>query len=120
VVFRSILQELTASVDGAVGAVFMDQQGEAVELFSTEIPPYELKVLGAYHGIFLRNASALMQRAEGGVPDRIKFRWRGMTTLDAPLPDGYFVVLLLRPGVCESLAWQQLARYTERIIREMA
>lgn len=44
--FTGILKELVQSVQGCVGAIFIDGLGESVDYYST-IDPYELKVIGA-------------------------------------------------------------------------
>lgn len=45
--FYPILENLVSSVPGAVGAIFTDEEGEAIELFG-DIEDYALQVVGAY------------------------------------------------------------------------
>lgn len=44
--FTVILRELVGSVQGSLGAIFIDGLGESVDYYST-IDPYDLKVMGA-------------------------------------------------------------------------
>jgi hypothetical protein len=50
--FQYLLTNLLVDVPGALGAVFMDPDGESIELVSRRPIPYALKVGGATTGIF--------------------------------------------------------------------
>jgi hypothetical protein len=45
--FQYLLNNLLVSVPGAQGAIFLDPEGEFVELVSRRATPYELKLEGA-------------------------------------------------------------------------
>ena len=53
--FQSILRDMLQSTPGSIGAVFLDREGEAVELFAEsvfEIGPEGLRAIGAYEKTF--------------------------------------------------------------------
>ncbi len=54
--FTSILERLVHGVNGSLGAVFTDHDGESVDYFST-MDPYELKVAGAWGSLMLQFVS---------------------------------------------------------------
>lgn len=96
-----ILHNLLANNDGAVGTLFLDESGETVELVCSEqITPYELRILGAYLGIYLRQVERICTADELGAPEMIHIEKRELHIYARALPDGYYVVLLQRrPGL---------------------
>lgn len=117
--FGRILRELVASVDSARAAVFIDHQGEAVETVG-DLPPYDMKVIGAYQGIFFSQAAALSDSLEHGVPQRIKIQWERSLLLSEAVDEEYFVVIVLGRNANEGLAWRALSMARDRIREEMA
>ena len=51
--FNYLLTNLLVDVPEAVGAIFLDGEGEAVDWVTRHDDPYDLKVEGAYHGLTL-------------------------------------------------------------------
>ncbi len=58
-----ILANLFTDVPKAEAVVFLDKEGETIENFTSTIPPFDVKIIGAYQGIhfkqFLKNFSNL-------------------------------------------------------------
>ena len=52
--FNYLLTNLLVDVPHAVGAIFVDEEGEAVEWVTRHNDPYDLKIEGAYHSILVR------------------------------------------------------------------
>lgn len=52
--FQYILANLLAHNDGAVGVLFLDDTGETVDFACSDYSPYQMRVVGAYVGIYLR------------------------------------------------------------------
>ena len=50
--FNYLLTNLLVDVPEAVGAIFVDYEGEAVEWVTRHGDPFDLKVEGAYHGLY--------------------------------------------------------------------
>lgn len=117
-VFRAILHDLVASIDGALAALFIDHHGEAVDAAGL-LPDYDLKVIGAYQGIFLNQIEAIGGAIPLGGVERLKIEWEDSTILNTLVDDEYYLILVLRTGANEGIAWNQLARTRERIRQEM-
>lgn len=116
--FKKILNDVVDGVDGALAALFVDHQGEAVEVVG-DLPPWDLKVIGAYQGIFLGQMVAICGSLAHGSPQRLKVEWADSTILNWAIDDEYYLVLVLRRGSNEGLAWRALARGRQRIQQEM-
>jgi hypothetical protein len=70
-VFQYVLANLLANNDHALGAIFLDGTGETVDLAcGSGYSPYEMKVIGAYLGIYLRQLEKLLATNDLGEPRR--------------------------------------------------
>ena len=118
--FRRILDELLTSFDGAIAAMFLDYEGEMVELLSVhELDAYDLKIIGAYQGIFLSQLRVMCTHLEIGTPQRFKVQFVRTTVLSCDLKDGYFLVLLVGTLANEGLAWHHLDHCRQKLLAEM-
>ena len=64
------LSLLMASVPGALGAILVDWEGEAVDQVAG-MDTYELKVLGAYNGALLMNLRAIIDRFDDELEEMV-------------------------------------------------
>lgn len=96
-----ILANLLAQNDRALGALFLDESGETVELACSEkMTPYEARILGAYLGIYLRQLSRVCSANSLGKPQRMHIEKEKVHIYAQALPEDYYVVLLQdRPGL---------------------
>ncbi|HKI87296.1 MAG TPA: hypothetical protein VKA53_11195 [Thermoanaerobaculia bacterium] len=94
--FGFILANLLAASDRAVGVLFFDETGEAVDLSCTDASPYEMRLLGAYLGIYLRQAEQFSNQNNLGEPRLIHLERADLQVQAASLPDGYFLALVQR------------------------
>ena len=93
--FNYVLTNLLADVPGAVGAIFLDADGEAIEWVSRrEAEPYYLKVEGACHSVIKRQIAEATAAAGGGGLESYVLAGERLATLTQVLPDGYYVVLV--------------------------
>ncbi|HEU4888105.1 MAG TPA: hypothetical protein VFV49_09480, partial [Thermoanaerobaculia bacterium] len=93
--FRLILHELVATTAGAQAALFLDWEGETVELACDhDLSDHELRIIGAYQGIFLDRLRALCAKVEAGQPRRYKIELETKVVLSYDVKDGYYIVLL--------------------------
>jgi predicted regulator of Ras-like GTPase activity (Roadblock/LC7/MglB family) len=93
--FSYLLTNLLVDVPQAVGAIFVDPEGEAVEWVTRHGDPFDLKVEGAYHSIFLRRLDSLTASADAGSISSVVLEGSRLVTLTQALPDGYYVVLVV-------------------------
>ena len=117
--FRQMLAEMIRSVDGAFGATFLDRQGECVETVSIEVSRYQMQVIGAYNGIFLEQARRMCNAVDHGEPNHYKIEWERVVMYNCVLVDGYYLVLIARKGTNEAIAWRELYRCRDLLIKEM-
>jgi hypothetical protein len=107
---------------GAIGALFLDWEGETVEMLSDrpfEADDHDLKVIGAYQGIFLTQLRELCTRAVAGTPHRFKIDFEKTRVMSCDLKDGYYIVLVVDGTTNEGVAWRQMERCRERLIAEL-
>ena len=80
--FRLILDELLVTTHGALAALFLDFEGETVELVcDRDLSDHNLRILGAYQGLFLMQLRTLCANADAGEPQR--FDRAGISRLDS-------------------------------------
>jgi predicted regulator of Ras-like GTPase activity (Roadblock/LC7/MglB family) len=117
--FQYLLTNLLVDVPGAQGAVFLDPEGEAVELVSQSATPYELKLEGAYHGIFLRRAGQLARLAGAGSLERLAIAGSVVQVMSRALKGGYYLVLVMEAGTSIALAGEAMQRTSDALNREI-
>ncbi len=98
--FKSLLNRLLEDIPGALGAIIIDWEGEAVDQVA-RIGDEDIKLLGAHKGIILNLLRDVLTRVDGGEFEELVIRTDRGKTLLAPLSDDYYLVLNL--GV-ESIA----------------
>ena len=117
--FHKILSDLLASTDGSIGAIFLDYEGETVQLASADdLAPDDLRFVGAWQGIFLTHLRNVCRHLGTGTPQRFKIEFERATVLSFDLSDGYYVVLLVRGECNEGKAWRQLEPCRTRLLAE--
>lgn len=116
--FRKILTDVVSSVDGAVAALFVDRHGETVQIVG-DLPAWDMKVIGAYQGIFLTRLEAACATFDDAPPRRLKVEWQRSLILNQAIDDEYYLVLVLRTGSNEGLAWRALGKGRKRLLEEM-
>lgn len=108
--YEYILANLLAEVDGTVGVLFLDDSGETVDLACSEYTPYQMQVLGAYLGIYMRQLGRLLDDGEMGVPALVHIEKESLHIYASPLPDGYYLVLVQRQPALTGSAQRSLRR----------
>ncbi len=118
--FRLILDELLVTTHGALAALFLDWEGETVELVcDRDLSDHQLRILGAYQGIFLTRLRTMCSQIGAGTPLRFKIEFDDVSVMSYDVRDGYFIVLLLDGSYNEGVAWRQMEKCRDRLIAEM-
>lgn len=118
--FRLILDELLVTTRGALAALFLDWEGETVALACDhDLSDHELRILGAYQGIFLTQLRTLCSHVDAGEPNRFKIEFARKAVLSYDVKDGYYLVLLVDGNCNEGVAWRRLEKCRERLLLEM-
>ncbi|MCG6947933.1 MAG: roadblock/LC7 domain-containing protein [Acidobacteria bacterium] len=117
--FNYLLTNLLVDVPQAVGAILVDPEGEAVEWVTRHDDPFDLKVEGAYHSIFMRRLDQLAANMDAGQIDSFVLEGTSLVTLTQALPDGYYVVLVVDRSGSRAHALHRLRRAAEVIAKEI-
>ncbi len=118
--FNYLLTNLLVDVPQAVGAIFVDPQGEAVDLVTRHNDPFDLKVEGAYHSIFLRQLKQLTAAVDAGSIESYVLEGSRLITLTQALPDGYYVVLVVDRDGSRAQALHRLRRAARVFAEEIS
>ena len=94
--FKKLLSRLLEDIPGALGAIIIDWEGEAVDQVA-RIEEYDIKVFGAHNGIILQLLRDALARIDSGGLEEILIRTGKNKTLIAPLNEDYYLVLSLGP-----------------------
>ena len=117
--YHYVLANLLAHNEGAVGVLFLDDSGETVDLACSEFSPYQMKVLGAYVGIYLRQAQQFLGEVGQGRTCWLHIEKEALHLYARPLPDGYYVVLVQRSPALTGRAHRTLDLACEQLSREL-
>lgn len=94
--FKSLLNRLLEDIPGALGAIIIDWEGEAVDQV-TRTNEYDIKILGAHSGIILGLLREALSRIDSGDLEEVVIRTGENKTLMAPLTEDYLLILQLGP-----------------------
>ena len=117
--FNYLLTNLLVDVPEAVGAIFLDDEGETVEFVTRHGEPFDLKVEGAYQGIFTRQLGSTTASAGIGELEFFMVEGEGMATLTHVLPAGYYVVLVARRPIARARAQHHLRQAAKLLALEL-
>ena len=117
--FQYVLANLIANNDHALGALFLDGSGETVDLACSDFSPYEMRVIGAYLGIYLRQLEKLVVGNDLGEPRMIHIEKNAIHIYVVPLPEGYHLALVQRQPAMVAQARATLADAVEQLKREL-
>ncbi len=118
--FNYLLTNLLADVPEALGAVFLDDEGEAIEWVTQHGKPYEVKVEGAFHSVFKRRLGTPMESAGAGSLRAYELAGEHLIALTRVLSGGYYVVLVAERGGLLARARYHLERVARILEREVS
>ena len=117
--FQYVLANLLADHPDAVGVLFLDDSGETVDFACAEESPYEMQLLGAYLGIYLRQVGNIVASANLGSIRWFHIERRHRHLHVTVLPDGYYLVLVQRHPAQIATARESLRRAAIELAREV-
>jgi len=117
--FEYLLADLIARNEGVVGVLFVDDSGETVDLVCAEANHYQMKVVGAYVGIYLRQMEEFLRLGDYGAPRWLHIEKDHMHILVSPLPDGYYLVLVQRAPASVAQSRRRLEQAAEQLRVEL-
>ncbi len=101
--FKSLLKRLLEDIPGALGAIIVDWEGEAVDQVALT-NEYEIKVLGAHSGIILAQLREALLRTDSGRLDEVVIHTGQNKILISPLTEEYLLILQLDSKAIAALA----------------
>ena len=117
--FQYVLANLLADNPDAEAVLFLDDAGETVDFACADQSPFEMRLLGAYLGIYLRLIGELISAARLGATRLFHIeRTRYHLHLIA-LPDGYYLVLVQRRPARVGSARRSLQAAAEQLKSEV-
>jgi len=115
-----ILEDLVESVPGARAAVLADWEGEAVVSYTSgEQTDYEIKFVGAHHGILLERAREMIKRLSLGNTREISFVMDRFNVITAPVNSEYYLVLTMAPRSAPAMARMSMRKAMTEIERDI-
>ncbi len=95
-----VLANLLAESPGAVSVLLLDDTGEMVEMACSDYNPFDMRLLSAYLGIYLRRIDDIVGEAELGATRIFHIERDRLHYHVVALPEGYSLVLVQRrPGL---------------------
>ena len=117
--FNILLTNLLVDIPEAIGVIFLDEEGETVDFVTRHGEPFDLKVEGAYQGLFTRQLDSTFSTAGIGSLECFVVEGTELATLTNILPDGYYVVLVVRKPVARARAQHHLHQTAKMLAREL-
>jgi hypothetical protein len=118
VAFEYILANLLAETRAA-GVLFLDGSGETVDVVCSDFTPYEMRVLGAYLGIYLKQVGTALENWQMGEPKLVHIEKDRLHIYALPLPEGYYLVLVQRRPALVGKARIHLDRAAEQLVQTL-
>jgi predicted regulator of Ras-like GTPase activity (Roadblock/LC7/MglB family) len=118
--FQGILEELVERVPGARAAVLADGEGEAVSAYTSgEGTDYDIKFIGAHHGILLDRARKILDQLQFGQAQELSFVQDQFHVLTAPVNRDYYVVLTVSSETALGRARFELRKALAQLKKEI-
>jgi hypothetical protein len=117
--FQYTLANLVADNEGTIGVLFLDETGETVDLACAEFTPFEMKIVGAYLGIYLRQLGILAESKVIGPAELLHIEKEEIHLFAAPLADGYYLALIQRRPAVVARTLRSLRAARDEIVREI-
>jgi predicted regulator of Ras-like GTPase activity (Roadblock/LC7/MglB family) len=117
--FQYVLANLLVENPDAEAALFLDDSGETIDFACAERNPYEMRLVGAYLGIYLRLIGGLIAEANMGSTQLFHLERERRHLHVIALPDGYYLVLVQSQPAQVARARLSLVQAAEQITREV-
>lgn len=114
--FETILSSLLRS-PGALGAAFLDPQGEVIARAGDEAAT---EVLGAYQSVWLSELSRVADRAGLGPISELALEFEKRRVLTTPVKAGFFLLVVLSPEGRPSVVRAGIQAVRERLASEVS
>ena len=118
---RQILEDLVERAPGVSAAILADWEGESVAAYTSgEDTDYEIKFVGAHHGIILRRAREMIDRLAMGEAREITFSQERFHVITVPVNRDYYLVLVLGPAALPARARPEIQKAVKDIEKDIS
>jgi hypothetical protein len=117
--FQFVLANLLANNQDCLGVLFLDGTGETVDMACAGLSPYEMRVLGAYLGIYLRQLEKVLTGNHLGKPQLVHIEESAAHVFAVPLPDGYYLAMVQRQPALVARSRASLEEAVRQLEREL-
>jgi hypothetical protein len=117
--FETVLTNLLESNKDALGVLFLDGTGETVHLACGDFSADDMRIVGAYLGIYLRRFEKLLAGNGLGELKIVHIEKRGLHIYMAPMPDQYCLALVQRHPALVAQARASLGVAVEQLKHEL-
>jgi hypothetical protein len=117
--FQFVLANLLANNQDCLGVLFLDGTGETVDMACAGLSPYEMRVLGAYLGIYLRQMEKVLAGNHLGKPLLVHIEESAAHVFAVPLPDGYYLAMVQRQPALVARSRANLEEAVRQLEREL-
>lgn len=108
--FNRILEKVVLETQGAVGAIFLDREGEEIAHYTT-LSGDEMKLMGAHYGIAWLEMETMVHRHLASSAAEAILVAEGGICLIRPVQKEYMVLLIVNPseGIGQARRWLRWA-----------
>ena len=117
--FKDLLRDLVKSVEGVEGAVFLDEDGEAVDYYS-ENDSERLKLRSACVAPVMKTARAVARAIASDNLSRLVMNYDGAILIIEELELGYFLMLELQASASVGEAVYRMKPIASKLRSEIA
>lgn len=116
--FKSILKDLVDGVEGTLGAIFIDEDGEEIDHYS-DGDSDDTKLLGAHCSIYIRDIDRINRTFCSGRLNSVIMLLEQSVLLISPVEDGYSLLLHLKKDGNIGKGIIKLGDTVKRIVEEL-
>ncbi len=116
--FTPILRQAVERVPGAIGAIFADWDGEAVDHVATG-PSEDMLVTGAHYGIVLNHVQSALHLFHFGEAEEMIVQHARVDLIVRAVRHGYYVLLAAHAGTHLAIARREVLAAASALAREM-
>jgi predicted regulator of Ras-like GTPase activity (Roadblock/LC7/MglB family) len=116
--FRSILQRIVERVPGALGAIFADWEGEAVDSYGTRARE-EVFLIAAHYGVILHHIQSALHLTHFGEASEVILLHQKLDLIVRAVAQDYYVVLAVDAGAHLATALREVNAAVVELKREM-
>ena len=120
--FQKILRHFLQANPSAIGAVFVDREGESVDFWTErvfDIGHDGLRAIGAYQSIYVAQLERICRKVSAGAAERLVIDFEHATVITWHLKDEYYLVVIADHNANEETLLKRLRTCRDRIAQEL-